>query len=454
MHQKIHIINSTALFYKHTASKNRMYTQQMSSVHTKRKIDTEEECMNAFFGDVIDVTVATKKKYIPKKCEHGRRKSDCRECSPGNFCIHNKTLRKCPICSPNILCPHNCRRQNCRICTPEKFCTHNLKRQGCKICTPSSFCQHNLQPTRCKICNPNVICEHGGWRCSCKICTVSIVCEHGCRRSDCLICSPHLVCEHGGRLSACKLCTPGLLCGHGGYTSSCRICSPSLVCKHDKLRQSCRECGGSAYCPCLKLKAYCTRHGGNRLCIACHITQANPSYDKYCCDCFCNYFPGDPRSNKHSKLKRRETIVREAIDEIFEGFIHDKAYYVGGKCCPHRRRVDHRFSLGNTVLAVETDEDAHISKDKQDEINRYDDLVMAMGHKMVFIRFNPDTNREELGAKTTLDHKIGVLLQCIGAQIEKIRNSTNTNLCEIVWLFHCKACSRNGSDICLCPPPQ
>jgi len=174
----------------------------------------------------------------------------------------------------------------------------------------------------------------------------------------------------------------------------------------------------------------------------------------YCCDCFCNFFPGDIRSDKHGKLKRRETVVREAIDNVFEGFIHDKAYYVGGKCCPHRRRVDHRLHVGNTILAVETDEDAHISKDKQDEINRYDDLVMAMGHKMVFIRFNPDTNREKLGAKTSLDHKIEALLLCIGTQIERIRNNENTELCEIVWLFHYKACSRNGSDICICPPPQ
>ena len=190
------------------------------------------------------------------------------------------------------------------------------------------------------------------------------------------------------------------------------------------------------------------------MCIECHSTQANRKYDKHCCDCFCNKFPGDPRSDKHSRLKRRETLVGEAIDNSFEDFIHDRAYYVGGKCCPHRRRVDHRLHIGNTILAVETDEDAHISKDKQDEIDRYDDLVIATGHKMVFIRFNPDTNREDLKAHTSLDHKIGVLLQCIGAQIDRIHNNENTELCEIVWLFHCKLCSRNGKDVCICTPSQ
>jgi len=450
--------------------------QRIALVHTKRSMETQEdgslESSNALFGDVSDLDIVAKKKYIRKKCEHDKRKTDCKECSAGNFCIHNKTLRQCPICtpscacehssrrnmckicSPNILCPHNYRYQSCRICSPDKFCTHNLAIKGCKICSPCKFCPHNLQVTRCKICSPHVICQHGIWKSGCKKCTLSIVCQHGSLSSYCVICCPHLVCQHGGRKKACKLCTPGLLCRHGGYLSSCRLCKPSLVCKHDKIRYSCRDCLGSGFCECLKLKVYCSKHGGSGLCIECQLVPHNKKYNKHCIDCFVNAFPGDPRSSPHGKLKRRETVVREAIDEIFEGFIHDKAYYVGGKCCPHRRRVDHRFSLGNTVLAVETDEDAHISKDKQDEINRYDDLVMAMGHKMVFIRFNPDTNREELGAKTNLDHKIEALLICIGTQIERIRNNENTELCEIVWLFYCKACSKNGSDICLCPAPQ
>ena len=50
------------------------------------------------------------------------------------------------------------------------------------------------------------------------------------------------------------------------------------------------------------------------------------------------------------------------------------------------------------MLAIETDERAHVGYDKYDEIVRYDDLVVAIGTKFVFIRFNCDTNREELGA--------------------------------------------------------
>jgi len=189
------------------------------------------------------------------------------------------------------------------------------------------------------------------------------------------------------------------------------------------------------------------------MCIECKITRANPKYSKHCLDCFVNYYPDDPRSGRHGKLMRRETVVRQAIDGVFQGFIHDKAHYTG-KCCAHKRRIDHRLHVNDTVLAIETDENAHVSYNKDDEIIRYDDLVVALGTKFVFIRFNPDTNREELGAKTTLEHKINALLLCIGTHIHRIRKTENTELFEIVKLFYCNTCSKNGSDICLCPAPE
>jgi len=58
------------------------------------------------------------------------------------------------------------------------------------------------------------------------------------------------------------------------------------------------------------------------------------------------------------------------------------------------------------------------------------------------------------GAKTSLDHRIQALLECIGTQITRIRNNENTELCDIVKLFYCKKCSNNGGDICLCSPPS
>jgi hypothetical protein len=43
--------------------------------------------------------------------------------------------------------------------------------------------------------------------------------------------------------------------------------------------------------------------------------------------------------------------------------------------------VDHRKLIGNTMLAVETDENAHRGYDEKDEEIRYDDLYMIHSGK-------------------------------------------------------------------------
>jgi len=258
-------------------------------------------------------------------------------------------------------------------------------------------------------------------------------------------------CPHEMREYRCRICTPKIVCPHKILEKCCRICTTKLVCPHKILEKNCRICTPKKFCECGIKKTDCAKHGGSALCIGCDLVRSNPKYDKHCVDCFVNFHPNDPRSDRKSKLKRSETVVREAIDDVFKGFIHDKAFYTGG-CCEHRRRIDHRIPINGTLLAIETDENAHISKNKQDEIIRYDDLFVALGTKFVFIRFNCDTTREQHGVKTSLDHKIQALLSCIGTQIARIRNNENTELCEIVKLFYCKKCSNNGSDICVCLP--
>ena len=52
-------------------------------------------------------------------------------------------------------------------------------------------------------------------------------------------------------------------------------------------------------------------------------------------------------------------MVRNRINQEFEGFIHDTPLYTGNCDCTHRRRIDHRKMIGNTILAIETDEFGH-----------------------------------------------------------------------------------------------
>jgi len=184
-----------------------------------------------------------------------------------------------------------------------------------------------------------------------------------------------------------------------------------------------------------KNKQHCALHGGSKLCVSCRLFKFHPKYDKHCTDCFINCFPEDPRSAKGTRQKRRETVVCEAIDAACEGFIHDKAMYTGG-CCSHRRRIDHRVMVQGTMLAIETDENAHVGYDKEDEVVRYDDLFMAYSCKFVFIRFNCDANREKGEAKTSFERKLEVLMECIGAQMCRIEAGENTELVEISKLFY------------------
>jgi len=185
---------------------------------------------------------------------------------------------------------------------------------------------------------------------------------------------------------------------------------------------------------------YCKNHSLENMvdvihkkCISCieHIDSrfSNPKYEGYCSTCFKLIFPNDERSKviySHSK----EIRVRNFINEHFDGFIHDKPIYTHNCDCTHRRRIDHRKLIGNTIIAVETDEYAHSSYDKYDEEIRYDDVYMIHSGKWIFIRFNPD------GKDVDMENKLDKLLEVMEEQIERIKREENRELVEIIKLFY------------------
>jgi hypothetical protein len=111
--------------------------------------------------------------------------------------------------------------------------------------------------------------------------------------------------------------------------------------------------------------------------------------------------------------------------------VHDKPLYTGNCDCTHRRRIDHRKLIGNTILAIETDEFGHRRYDPKDEEIRYDDLYMIHSGKWIFIRFNPDDNI----SKVDIDDKIYVLIDKIKKCISRIQNEENLELLEIYKLY-------------------
>jgi len=129
---------------------------------------------------------------------------------------------------------------------------------------------------------------------------------------------------------------------------------------------------------------------------------------------------------------RIESIVRDEIDAFFGGFIHNKV--LKGASGFHRKQIDHRLHIGNTILAIETDEHGHVSYKQENE--RYQDFMRNFSYKFVFIRFNPHSNMEYSTEKTDFKRKLHVLMDYIETHIERIEKGQNVWKLEIVRLFY------------------
>ena len=49
-------------------------------------------------------------------CEHGRRRSYCKECGGKNFCEHGRERRRCKECGGKGVCEHGRQRTRCKDC--------------------------------------------------------------------------------------------------------------------------------------------------------------------------------------------------------------------------------------------------------------------------------------------------------------------------------------------------
>ena len=163
----------------------------------------------------------------------------------------------------------------------------------------------------------------------------------------------------------------------------------------------------------------------------------NVKYNYYCTLCFQHLFPDDPLSSQIHK-KTKENAVKDFINENFNGFKHDQPLWTGACDCSHKRRIDHRKLIGNTLLCIETDEFQHKRYNKKDEEIRYDDLYMLHSGKFVFIRFNPDKYYNSNGTLKNpfMKIRLDVLHKEIEKQILRIEKEENNELLEIIRLFY------------------
>lgn len=167
------------------------------------------------------------------------------------------------------------------------------------------------------------------------------------------------------------------------------------------------------------------------------VRSGNIKYKYYCTFCYQHLFPDD-EATKNIHKKTKENYVRDFLKEIDKDFIHDVCLWTGNCDCSHRRRIDFRKLIGNTLLCIEVDENQHKRYVKSDEEIRYDDLFMIHGGKFIFIRFNPDQFINKLGTKKNpyMKRRMEYLQKEIERQTERINNEENNELLEIEYLFY------------------
>ena len=314
----------------------------------------------------------------------------------GKYCeLHRKKAKKCaePGCIHNARDRYNhCKRHNGgdRCIEP-----------GCKSSAVETY-------DKCKR-------HFGGKRCIVSGCTKS---ARG-KSDHCVL--------HGG----CRCVEPGCTKSIQGKSDRCISHNGGNRCTVTGCKTSSRFKNGK-----------CDYHGGGIRCPNCigwiDSRGGDSKYDGYCATCFKRVFPEDPRSTviyKHSKEIRVRNAITETSQQnnLFKGFVHDRPLYTGNCDCTHRRRVDHRKLIGNTMIAVETDEHAHRGYDEKDEEIRYDDLYMIHSGKWIFIRFNPDNTKDQ---KTDIEDRISHLLDVMEEQMERVAREENHELVEIIKLFY------------------
>jgi hypothetical protein len=167
------------------------------------------------------------------------------------------------------------------------------------------------------------------------------------------------------------------------------------------------------------------------------IRSGSIKYKYYCTFCYQHLFPNDEAA-KNIRKKTKEIYVRDFLNETFPDFIHDVPLWTGNCDCSHRRRIDFRKLVGNTLLCIEVDEHQHKRYNKKDQEIRYDDLFMIHGGKFIFIRFNPDIFTNKLGTKKNpyMKRRMEYLEKEINNQVDRINKEDNNELLETVYLFY------------------
>ena len=102
----------------------------------------------------INISGLKKVPKYRKKCEHGKQRSECKQCGARDAM---RTLQK-----PKRIykkCKHDKRCQLCVVCGGSSICKHSKRRSTCKECCGSSICKHGRQRPSCIMCSNHPLIE-------------------------------------------------------------------------------------------------------------------------------------------------------------------------------------------------------------------------------------------------------------------------------------------------------
>ena len=342
----------------------------------------------------------------------GTHCNSCKE--PGMINVVNKMCIKCNQVQATFNFPGSKKRTHCSSCKEPGMIS--LASRMCIKCNQvqSTFnFPDSTTPTHCGACKESGMIDVGNKKC--------VVCSQVQPRFN----FPGFT--TGTHCSACK--EPTMINVVDRKCESCKVLRPLYALQRGQVPVRCFNCKTPdmidvVHKPCKGADGTCIQRG-------------NPKYRGYCTHCFSNMFPKDPLTFQIRK-KSKENTVRDFINETFDGFQHDQVMSTGHCDCTVRRRIDHRKIIGNTILAIETDENQHKSYDAMGEETRYDDLYMAFSGKWVYIRFNPDSYIQKSGKKANpqISTRLKVLSEEINRQIARIERGENTDMVERVYLFY------------------
>jgi hypothetical protein len=139
----------------------------------------------------------------------------------------------------------------------------------------------------------------------------------------------------------------------------------------------------------------------NKKCIKCNLTLANRKYKNHCVRCFIQYFKDEPIVRNY-KIKEKHMV--DYIKEEFKGL--DLKFDKTLLCGCSKRRPDIFIDLFNYTIVIECDENQHKSKEYEEEEREWDIYDDLAKRPIVFIRFNPDSYKDENNKKINSCFKI------------------------------------------------